>query len=203
LLIDEGDGPVADDQEPEGVAPIRAGSEERISGEDPDVAPVGQEEAPPAAEESPEVLLAAARAEAAENYDRFLRAVAELDNYRKRTARMRQETREETLRDVLLRIAPVLDNLRRALAQDGEDVNAVRQGVELIHNQLQDAFRSYGLEEIEAVGQPFDPNVHEALMQVDREDCPPGTVVDELEKGYRLRDKVVRPARVVVSKVGG
>ncbi len=147
--------------------------------------------------------LEAAQAQAAEHYDRYLRAVAELDNFRKRTAKMRTDTREETLRDVLLQIAPVMDNMRRALAQDNATVEAFKQGVELIYGQLQEALRGYGLEEIQAIGQPFDPVYHEALLEVERPDQPPGTVVEEMEKGYRLRDKVVRPARVVVSKTGG
>jgi molecular chaperone GrpE len=158
--------------------------------------------AAPAAED-PAKALEAARAQAAENYDRYLRAAAELDNYRKRTARMRSETREETLRDVLLQIAPIMDNMRRALAQEKATVEAFKQGVELIYAQFQEALRGYGLEEIQALGQPFDPLCHEALLEVERPDQPPGTVVEEMEKGYRLRDKVVRPARVVVSKTGG
>ena len=143
-----------------------------------------------------------ARAEAAENYDRFLRATAELDNYRKRTAKVRTETREEALRDVLLQIAPILDNMRRALAQENKDGDAFKQGVELIYNQFQETLRGYGLEAIEAMGQPFDPSIHEALMEVEHDEHPPGTVVEEMEKGYRLNNKVVRPARVIVSKTG-
>lgn len=164
----------------------------------------GAAEAPAAqAAEDPAKVLEAALAQAAENYDRYLRAAAELDNYRKRTARMRSETREETLRDVLLQVAPVMDNMRRALAQENATVEAFKQGVELIYTQFQEALRGYGLEEIQAIGQPFDPLCHEALLEVERPDQPPGTVVEEMEKGYRLRDKVVRPARVVVSKTGG
>jgi molecular chaperone GrpE len=154
-------------------------------------------------EESPEKALYAARAEAQENYDRFLRATAELDNYRKRTAKVRAETREEALRDVLLQIAPILDNMRRALAQENKDVDVFKQGVELIYSQFQETLKAYGLEEIEAVGQPFDPTLHEALMEIEHQEHPPGTVVEEMEKGYRLNSKVVRPARVIVSKAGG
>ncbi|MBI2504123.1 MAG: nucleotide exchange factor GrpE [Candidatus Latescibacteria bacterium] len=165
---------------------------------------VGEEAAQPAgAAEDAAKALEEARAQAAEHYDRYLRAAAELDNYRKRTARMRSETREETLRDVLLQIAPVMDNLRRALAQENATVETFKQGIELICAQFQEALRGYGLEEIQALGQPFDPLCHEALLEVECADQPPGTVVEEMEKGYRLRDKVVRPARVVVSKSGG
>ena len=157
-----------------------------------------QEEAEPEADEITEAE--AARAEAAANYDRYVRAVAELDNYRKRTVRMRTEARDETLRDVLLQVAPVLDNLRRALRQETQEVDSLKQGIELICGQFNDVLKGYGLAEIESVGQPFDPEVHEALAEVPDEEHPPGTVIEEMEKGYKLNDKVVRYARVVVSK---
>jgi len=144
--------------------------------------------------------LEAACAEAAANYDRYVRAVAELDNYRKRTVRMRAETRDETLRDVLLQVAPILDNLRRALQQETQEAELLKQGVELICGQFNDVLKGYGLAEIESVGQPFDPEVHEALAEVPDDEHAPGTVIEEMEKGYKLNDKVVRYARVVVSK---
>ena len=149
-----------------------------------------------------EAALQAVRTEAEENYQRFLRAAAELDNYRKRTARIRLETREEVLRDVLLQIAPILDNVNRALSQDSRDFDSLRQGVELISNQFKEVLQRYGLEEIEAIGKPFDPHLHEALMEIENQEHPGGTVVGELEKGYRLNQKVVRAARVIVSKSG-
>ena len=155
-------------------------------------------EAPTPADE-----LAAVRAEAAANYDRYLRSVAELDNYRKRTVKMRSEAREETLRDILLQIAPILDNLRRALGQETQDADSLKQGVELISGQFNEVLKGYGLAEIEAVGQPFDPNIHEALVEVPSAEYDPGTVMEETEKGYTLNDKVVRPSRVVVSKASG
>lgn len=169
-------------------------------------AEINAEEAPGPTEASldgdAEAALAQARAEAAANYDRFLRAAAELDNFRKRTAKLRTETREDTLRDVLLKIAPVLDNLNRALAQDESDAEALRQGVELIRTQLMDVLAGYGLRPIESVGQAFDPNLHEALLEVDSDEHAPGTVVEETETGYMLNKKVVKPARVIVSKSG-
>ena len=144
--------------------------------------------------------LEAARAEAAANYDRYVRAVAELDNYRKRTVRMRAEARDETLRDVLLQVAPILDNLRRVLGQETQEAELLQQGVELICGQFNDVLKGYGLAEIEAVGRAFDPEVHEALAEVPDDERAPGTVIEEMEKGYKLNDKVVRYARVVVSK---
>ncbi|MBT4100799.1 MAG: nucleotide exchange factor GrpE [Gemmatimonadetes bacterium] len=150
-------------------------------------------------EDEPVDELTTAKREAAQIQDRYLRAVAELDNFRKRTVKARAETRDDTLRDVLLQIAPLLDNLRRALAQETEDAAAVRQGVEIIVTQFKEILSGYGLQEIEAMGKPFDPNEHEAMMQVPSAEHEPGIVMQEMEKGFRLRDKVVRPSRVIVS----
>jgi molecular chaperone GrpE len=133
--------------------------------------------------------------------DRYLRAAAELDNFRKRTARTRSEVREETLRDALLQFAPVMDNMRRALDQDTQGVDLLKEGIELIYDQLCSAFSTYGLEPIEAIDSVFDPNLHEAMMEVADPERNPGTVIQEMEKGYTLNGKVVRPSRVVVSKV--
>ena len=166
------------------------------TGDDEQIGDGGEDDKSQAAEDELEV----ARAEAAANYDRYLRSVAELDNYRKRTVRMRAEAREDTLRDLLLQFAPVLDNLRRALGQQTQDADSLKQGVELICGQFKEALTGYGLAEIEAMGQPFDPNLHEALAEVASPEHEPGTVMEEMEKGYKLNDKVVRPARVVVSK---
>lgn len=149
---------------------------------------------------TPEDELAQAKDEASANHERYLRAAAELENFRKRTVKMRADTRDETLRDVLAQVAPMLDNMRRALGQDVADGEAFKQGVELIFTQFQDILKGYGVEEIEAVGQPFDPNVHEAMLEVESKELPAGIVIEEMEKGYRLRERVMRPARVVVSK---
>ncbi|MFC1525862.1 nucleotide exchange factor GrpE [Candidatus Latescibacterota bacterium] len=141
-----------------------------------------------------------ARTEAAANYDRYLRAAAELENFRKRMVRQRTETREEAVRDVVQQVAPLLDNMRRAVAQDTADAESLRQGIELIIGQFQSILKGYGLEEIEAVGKPFDPNFHEAVMEVPSSDHEPGVVMEEMEKGFLMRGKVVRPSRVIVSK---
>ncbi len=132
--------------------------------------------------------------------DRYLRSAAELDNFRKRTARTRSDVREETLRDALLQFAPVMDNMRRALDQETQGVDALKEGIELIYDQLRTAFSTYGLEPIQAVDSEFDPNLHEAMMEVEDSERTPGTVIQEMEKGYTLNGKVVRPSRVVVSK---
>lgn len=150
---------------------------------------------------SPEEMIAEVKQEAAAHYDRYLRSVAELDNFRKRTARMRSDVRDETLRDMLLQMAPVLDNMRRALDQDTEDAEGLKQGIELIYSQFNAALEGYGLRAVKAIGASFDPNLHEAMLEVEDAENEPGTVVQEMEKGYELNGKVVRPARVIVSKV--
>lgn len=149
---------------------------------------------------SPEEMMAEVKQEAAAHYDRYLRSVAELDNFRKRTTRMRSDVREETLRDMLLQMAPVLDNMRRALDQDTEDSEGLKQGIELIYSQFNAALEGYGLKAVKAVGASFDPNLHEAMLEVEDAENEPGTVVQEMEKGYELNGKIVRPARVIVSK---
>ena len=191
-------GPVAAD----GAVSEAAGEGAVESAENTESAADGTKSAEDAAESEAagQAELEAARTEAAANYDRYVRAVAELDNYRKRTVRLRAEARDETLRDVLLQVAPILDNLRRALCQETQEVALLKQGVELICGQFNDVLKGYGLAEIEAVGQPFDPKVHEALSEVPDGERAPGTVIEEMEKGYKLNDKVVRYARVVVSK---
>ena len=191
--VDEGDGKCSFPEDDTGLDREVEG-EERATEKDAG----GEEEGGGELEKE----LDAVRVEARENYDRFLRATAELDNYRKRTTKVRSETREETLRDVLLQIAPMLDNMRRALAQENKGDDAFAQGVKLIYNQFQDTLKGYGLEEIGAIGQTFDPTLHEAMMEIEDKDHPPGSVVEEMEKGYKLNSKVIRPARVIVSKAG-
>ena len=170
-------------------------SSEAVEGGQDESEELGPEEAAARALEN-------AKAEAADNYDKFLRAKAELDNYRKRTAKIRVEVREETLRDLLLGLAPIFDNLRRAVGQETDDVVVLKEGIELICGQIEEGLKGYGLEVMEAVGKPFDPNVHEAMMEVESKEHDPGTVVEELDRGYLFGGKVVRPARVVVSKAG-
>ena len=100
---------------------------------------------------------------------------------------------------MLLQVAPLLDNFRRALGQEASDPAALREGIEIIFRQFNEILAGYGLEEIEAEGQGFDPNQHEAMLQIPSEEHPPGTVMQEMEKGYKLNGRVIRPSRVVVS----
>ncbi len=147
--------------------------------------------------------LANARAQAAENYDRFVRLTADFDNFRKRAAREREDVRRATYESLLSRLIPVLDNFEMALAaadQPQSNVETIRAGVLMIHQQLRSAFVDAGLEELNAQGQPFDPSLHEAVSQQESSEVPEGTVLLQLRKGYRLRDRLLRPASVIVAR---
>jgi molecular chaperone GrpE len=133
-----------------------------------------------------------------DTHERYLRAAADFENWKKRAAREREDTvkfgTERLIKDVL----PVIDNLERALAAAGSDPKTLLEGVRLVVKQFGEALAKHGVKSFSAVGQPFDPNLHEALMQQPSE-LPANTVVTELVKGYTLHDRLVRPAAVVVS----
>jgi molecular chaperone GrpE len=140
--------------------------------------------------------------ELADMKDRYLRAMAEMDNVRRR-ARMEAETERKFANERLIsEILPVLDDFTRALeaAEQTRDFDALREGVDLTRRKLTDVLERSGLERIEAVGQPFDPNLHEAILQVEARDGEePHQVVEELRPGYKLHDRVIRPSMVKVA----
>lgn len=145
-------------------------------------------------------------AESAELKDRLMRRQAEFDNYRKRVERERGESYNRMVGEVARKLLPVLDNLRRALdaesslkATESEEFRHFLNGVELIYKQLNDVLEGLGVEPVAAVGQPFDPHVHEAVVTEQTEEFEPDTVMQELVRGYRLGDKLLRPAVVKVA----
>lgn len=146
--------------------------------------------------------LAAKEFEAKTNYDRFLRQVAELDNVKKRSAREREEIARFANEALIKDLLPVVDNLERAVAHASEGGNGkpLVEGVEMVLKGLLDVFAKHGVTQISAVGQPFDPSMHEAMAQVEGEGHEPNSVVEELHKGYTLRDRLLRPALVSVAK---
>ena len=154
-----------------------------------------------AAIETMQSELEALKKEATESHDRYLRVLADFDNFRKRqreeTARRADLAREE----LILKLLGVVDNFERALqaAEDNHSYESLVEGVSLTMRQVQDMLLAEGVEPIEAVGQEFDPEVHEAVASVESDDHPDNTVVDELQKGYTLNGKVLRPSRVRVS----
>ena len=145
-------------------------------------------------------------AERADLLDQLARRQADFENYRKRVERDRTDMYNRMVGDVVSKLLPVLDNLRRALdteasqqAGESEEFRHFLQGVELIYKQLSDVLESLGLQPVAAVGERFDPHVHEAVITEQREDYEPDTVIQELVRGYRLGEKLLRPAIVKVA----
>jgi molecular chaperone GrpE len=134
-------------------------------------------------------------------HDRLLRTAAEFDNYRKRIERERAEFAAFAASDVLTDLLPIVDNLERALeAATGAEGEALRKGVELIHKQMLDVLRRRGVKPIEALGADFDPNFHQAVIHESSTDHREGQVIGELQRGYMLGDRLLRPAMVKVAK---
>ena len=161
----------------------------------------GQTEEPEAAQEIDP--LEEARKEAADYRDSWMRAAAEFENYKKRTVRGFETLRQSATEEIIRALLPVLDSVDRALAHRGEgqdEEEGFREGVKMIMEQLPKLLHDRGLAEIEAVGKPFDPNVHEALMEMDSEAFDAGLVVEVAQKGYWLDERVIRAAKVVVSR---
>jgi molecular chaperone GrpE len=133
--------------------------------------------------------------------DRLARLQAEFDNARKRAVREQQEFRDFASAEVIRNLLPILDSFERALKVGG-DSGEFRSGIELIYRQLQDALQKSGVQPIAAVGQPFDPRVHEAIEMVDTTEVPDHHVMDELQRGYKYKDRLLRPAMVRVARNG-
>ena len=140
------------------------------------------------------------RAERDALVDRLARLQAEFDNARKRAAREQQEFREFAAADVIKNILPVLDSFERALKAPAGDSDDLRSGLELIYRQFQDALQKMGVRPIESVGKPFDPRVHEAIEMVDTNEAEDHHVLDELQRGYNYKGRLLRPAMVRVAR---
>ena len=138
-----------------------------------------------------------------EYYDKMLRVSADFDNYRKRMVRERHNTIKFANESLVVKLLPVLDNLEAALSATNSNnitVDSLKTGVTMVLNQLKTIFAEAGLEEINAINQPFDPIVHEAISEQETTDVPPGYVVSQIRKGYKFNSKLLRPATVVVAK---
>lgn len=134
-------------------------------------------------------------------YDRLLRLQAEYDNFKRRTQKEKESASKYKAQDLAEDLLPVLDNFDRALEQEvSEEAQGFKDGVEMVYRQLVDSLKTHGVEEIEALGEPFDPNMHHAVMQDEDDSKPENTVLEEMQKGYLLKDRVIRPAMVKVNK---
>ncbi len=143
-------------------------------------------------------------AKADENWERLLRVTADLENFKKRALREREEAIKFANESLMKKLIPVLDNIDMALAaanqNPGANAQSLQTGVAMIHQQLRGALVESGLEEVDASGKVFDPNWHEAVSQQESADVPEGNVLQQLRKGYKLRDRLIRPATVIVAK---
>lgn len=140
------------------------------------------------------------KARAEEYYNRLLRLQADFENYRRRTTREREDFAKYASASLCEALLPVLDNFQLALEAKGQDPAKVVEGVEMIYRQLLDVLQREGLTPVEAEGEQFDPNKHEAAMQECTGDYPDNTVIAELRRGYYLKDKLLRPAMVKVAR---
>ncbi|MGA7079766.1 MAG: nucleotide exchange factor GrpE [Terriglobales bacterium] len=134
--------------------------------------------------------------------DRLARLQAEFDNARKRGVREQQEFREFAAADVIKTLLPPLDSFERALKASGHS-GEFRNGIELIYRQFQDALQKIGVQPVPATGQPFDPRIHEAVEMVETSEVPDHYVLDELQRGYKYKDRLLRPAMVRVARNSG
>lgn len=145
--------------------------------------------------------LATVQAERDDFRERWLRSQAELENYRKRAQKELDQERQYRSLPVVRDVLPALDNLQRAIqmAKTAKDNDQLIKGVQMVAQQFEEALARHAVIAIEAVGKPFDPNLHEAIQQAPSKDHPPMTVLHDVEKGYQMFDRVVRPTKVIVS----
>ena len=148
--------------------------------------------------------LKALAAKADENWQRLLRTTADFDNFKKRAAREKQDAIHYANASLLQKIIPVLDNFEMAVAaaqnSSADGLKSLQDGVAMIHAQLKSVLAESGLEEVDANGKPFDPNFHEAVSQQESAEVAEGDVLQQLRKGYKLRERLLRPATVIVAK---
>ena len=146
-----------------------------------------------------ETELESLRAEKASLLDRLARLQAEFDNFRKRSVKEQQDFRDYALAEALKLLLPILDSLDRAAKTPAKSVDDIQSGVELIDKQFHDALAKLGVEPVPAAGEVFDPNLHQAVQMVDTDEVEDHRVIDEFQRGYRIKDRLLRPAMVRVA----
>jgi molecular chaperone GrpE len=154
------------------------------------------------AEETQDSAMASLQADLDRFKDLALRSAADMDNLRKRTTREKEETIRYANTSLLEKLVPIIDNFELGLAaarQEGEQ-SPVFQGMQMVARQIQDFLTDQGVTPVDAAGQTFDPNLHEAMSQMPSNNVPEGVVIQQVRKGYKLRDRLLRPAAVIVSK---
>lgn len=171
------------------AAQAETGFEQESGGEEAAANPLAQE-------------LEAQRKLADENYQRYLRTQADFDNFRRRSRQEKEDFAKYASAKLIEQLLPIVDNFERAIgaSREAKDVDALQKGVDMIFRQLEQVLANEGLTPMNAVGQPFNPEFHQAIMQVESDEHEEGIVVEEVQKGYVLKDKVLRPAMVKVSQ---
>ncbi len=185
----------AGDAPPEPEAPVRAAEEEVAPVADPEGEAAVDPQSAPAGEDE----LSAALRERAEYLALAQRTQADFENYRKRAAKEAAAAGARAKAGLVRELLPVMDNLERALASAGDRELGLSEGIRLVHAELAGVLQRSGIESYEPAGEPFDPTLHEALSTRPADGTEPGVVLDVVEKGYRLNETIIRPARVVVS----
>lgn len=170
-----------------------------------DAAKDAADAAAPDAQEAPEDDASALKAQVeslqaalAEKDNRVKRLQADFENFRRRTSKEREELANVVTQDLLKGMLPILDNFDRAMAAEQKDNESFQKGVEMIYTQLHETLKNDGLEPIETAGQKFDPNFHQAVMRVENPDLEDDTIAQELQKGYIVKGRVIRPSMVQV-----
>jgi molecular chaperone GrpE len=179
------------------------GDEEQLTDENKEKTKNADEIKPDTAEEElvVEDVISKLEAENKELKDKFLRKVAEFENYKRRIENDQLNFLKYANENLIKELLPILDDFERSLNFTGDESNPnnIIEGIKLIYDKFQKVLTYYGLREIESLNKPFDFHLHEALLQVPKDDVPPHTVVEEVEKGYMLKDKVIKHAKVIVS----
>lgn len=145
-------------------------------------------------------LLAEQTSRADENYDRLIRLQADYDNFRRRTRQEKEDIYKYSAERLVCALLPVLDNFDLALSAEGSSIESFKSGVQMIYKQLMDVLGAEGVAQIPAVGEQFDPQIHEAVLRAESEEHPDNTIIEELRRGYYLKDRVIRPSMVKVVK---
>lgn len=141
------------------------------------------------------------RKQADENYQRYLRTQADFDNFRRRARQEKEDLAKYASQKLVESLVPIIDNFDRAIqsSKETQDFDGLVKGIDMVFRQFEGVLQSEGVKQIESVGQPFNPEFHQAIMQVETDEYEEGIVVEELQKGYMLNDRVIRPAMVKVS----
>tara|TARA_A100001015_G_C14849770_1_gene655973 strand:+ start:364 stop:1017 length:654 start_codon:yes stop_codon:yes gene_type:complete len=165
----------------------------------------GEELPPPTPEELKQLRADAAKA--SEYYERLLRQVAETDNLRKRLAKEKQDAIRYANESLIEQLLPTMDSFDMAIFAvknaDETTIDSLKTGIEMVHTQLKRTLEEVGLSEVDAAGQSFDPSLHEAMSRKETDEADEGTVLEQIRKGYKLKDRLVRPASVVVATTPG